>query len=83
MLSAFAAKSGWVGVAHTRLREARLISNAGKASPPPRKQKHFILRDRLMIYCGELMHGMMNICIDIRYNGIIYGESNHRKGNII
>ena len=59
MLSACAAKSGWVGVAGARLREARLISSAGKASLPPRKQKHCTLRGELMIYCGEMMTHLM------------------------
>jgi hypothetical protein len=83
MLSACAAKSGWVGAAPTRLRDACLISGEGKASPPPRKQKRFTLRDRSMIYCGELMTHLLIICIDIYVDAIIYGESNHRKGNIM
>jgi len=52
----------------------------GKASLPPRTQKHFTLRDRLMLYCGEMMMLMLIMCIDISVDAIIYGESNHRKG---
>jgi hypothetical protein len=83
MLSACAAKSGWVGVAGARLGNACLQSSAGKASLPPRKQKRFTLRDRSMLYCGELMMLMLIMCIDISVDAIIYGESNHRKGNIM
>jgi hypothetical protein len=83
MLSACAAKSGWVGVAGARLGNACLQSSAGKASLPPRKQKHFILRGEMMLYCGELMMLMLIMCIDIYVDAIIYGESNHRKGNIM
>jgi hypothetical protein len=49
MLSACAAKSGWVGVARARLSNACLVSDRGKASLPPRKQKHCTMRGELML----------------------------------
>jgi hypothetical protein len=73
MLSACAAKSGWVGALASVRQRPCLQSSAGKASLPPRKQKHFTLRDRLMIYCGELMTHLLIICIDISVDAIIYG----------
>jgi hypothetical protein len=83
MLSACAAKSGWVGVLASVRRRFCLQSGEGKASLPPRTQKHFTMRDRLMIYCGELMMLMLIMCIDIPAGAIIYGGSINRKGNII
>jgi hypothetical protein len=38
-----------VGVARARLWRACLVSGKGKASLPPRTQKHFTLRGELMI----------------------------------
>jgi len=48
MLSACAAKSGWVGVLASVRSRPCLQSGEGKASLPPRTQKHFTLRGELM-----------------------------------
>jgi len=77
---ACAGRFGWVGAAPTRLRDACLISGEGKASLPPRKQKHFTLRDRSMLYCGELMMLMLIMLLTYLLMQNNYGGSNHRKG---
>jgi hypothetical protein len=73
MLSACAAKSGWVGVARARLWRACLVSGRGKASSRRARKAIVSLRGEAMIYCGEMMMHLLIMCIDISADAIIYG----------
>lgn len=73
MLSACAAKSGWVGVSGCSWTQARLVSGRDKATSTRAREAIVSLRDRSMIYCGELMILMLIMCIDIPDDAIIYG----------
>jgi len=68
-----AGKCGWVGVLTSVQRQARLVSSRAKASSTRAREGDSTLRDRPMIYCGELMTPMLIMCIDIPDDAIIYG----------
>ena len=68
-----AGKCGWVGVLTSVQRQARLVSSRDKATSTRAREAIVSLRDRSMIYCGELMILMLIMCIDIPDDAIIYG----------
>ena len=59
MLSACAAKSGWVGVLASVRRRARPVPARARHSIRTRTRRRSILRGELMTYCGELMQHLM------------------------